>query len=146
MPHYRAYEHGDLDAVAALWLDSFLSVGLGIEAGPVEALRARIPLELADDWQVTVAMESGEIVGFLAVKPATKVLDQLFITPSAKGMGIGTALLQKAMALMPAGFTLRTQRDNQRARAFYIARGLRQIEPPVAASAFSYPVVYYAWP
>ena len=47
------------------------------------------------------------MVAFLATKPEQHVLDQLFVSPDAKGKGLGTRLLRLAVAEMPGGFRLR---------------------------------------
>ncbi len=56
------------------------------------------------------------------------VVDQLFVAPEAQRRGVGSTLLRDVMALRPTGFTLRTFRANQAARAFYEACGLVAID------------------
>jgi ribosomal protein S18 acetylase RimI-like enzyme len=143
---YREFRDNDLEAVAKVWLESWRSIGLGSDRLVTEAAnRERIRRELADGWHVTVAIDGDRIVGFLATRPIEGVLDQLFISPEAKGCGIGTALLKLAMTEMPDGFRLRAAEANRAACKFYEARGLRRrgAEPH---PAFGHMTVIYVWP
>jgi GNAT superfamily N-acetyltransferase len=99
---YRTATEADFDAVARLWLESWQSTGLAIARfATEEGNRKRIALEVANGWNVTLAVAGQRIVGFLATKPVISVLDQLFVAPDMKGKGIGKALLASAKAEMP---------------------------------------------
>lgn len=74
-----------------------------------------------------MAVADGILVGFLALKPAAALLDQLFVAPARQGWGIGTLLLDHAKAAMPGGFTLHTAAEDARARAFYASAGLVEV-------------------
>lgn len=142
----RPFMDADLDAVARVRLESWRSTGLDVVARATEGgNRARIRDELAAGWRVTVAVEDKRIVAFLAAKPATSALDQLFVSPDMKGRGIGAALLKRAMADMPGGFWLRTAEANVDACRFYEAHGMRRDrgEPhPLLGHA----TAIYLWP
>ncbi len=143
---YRNFRDGDLEAVATVWLESWWSTNLDVAAFATELeFQKRIRLELETGWRVIVAAEDEQVVGFLATKPTEGVLDQLFINPSAKGRGIGTALLKRAMTEMPDGFWLRTADANRRACAFYEAQGLRRdrLEPH---PRLGHMTAIYVWP
>jgi ribosomal protein S18 acetylase RimI-like enzyme len=143
---YRNFRDGDLEVVATVWLESWRSIGLDIAALATElGFQERIRLELESGWRVIVAAEDEQVIGFLATKPTEGVLDQLFVSPNAKGRGIGTALLKRAMTEMPNGFWLRTADANQAACAFYEARGMRRdrIEPH---PRLGHMTVIYVWP
>ena len=71
-----------------------------------------------------VAEHQGALLGFLALKRADHCLDQLFIAPNAKRIGIGRSLFSFAKTAMPNGFWLRTAADNKEACAFYEAVGM----------------------
>ena len=109
------------------------------------ALRERIDLEVAEDWTLTVAISRDGIIGFIAIKPNSAILDQLFVAPEAIGLGIGRALLTVAMVAMPGGFVLHTASSNQRARCFYEKSGLtlhlHGLHPRTG-----HPVSFYRWP
>jgi len=143
---YRNIRDDDLEAVATVWLESWRSTNLDVAALATELeFQKRIRLELETDWRVIVATEDEQVVGFLATKPTKGVLDQLFINPSAKGRGIGTALLKRAMTEMPGGFWLRTADANRPACAFYEVHGLRRdrIEPHLRLGHMT---AIYVWP
>ena len=96
-----------------------------------------------DEWDVVRIVEARcGPVGFHCL--LEDVVDQLFVVPEAQGQGIGSTLLCDVMALRPAGFTLRTFRANQAARAFYEARGLVAIEFG-RSEAENEPDVTYRW-
>jgi ribosomal protein S18 acetylase RimI-like enzyme len=144
--HYRAFEHDDLEAVAAVWMESRRSIGRDVAELPtLRENQDRIRREIENGWHVIVASENVQIVGFLACKSAEGLLDQLFISPNAKGRGIGTALLKRAMTEMPAGFWLRAAVANRAARGFYESHGLRptRIEPH---PTLGHMTVIYVWP
>jgi ribosomal protein S18 acetylase RimI-like enzyme len=112
---------------------------------PTEAdLRERVDIELAEGWDVTVAVRDGEIVGFAAIKKKEAVLAELSVKPGSLGGGIGKALLAHAIAAMPGGFTLYTRIGNERARRFYEKAGLVELREgthPRSGDA----IVYYGW-
>jgi len=121
----RPAEERDRDAIADIWHASASLPGVGPAAMPDRGtMRQWVDEELADGWTVTVADGGGGIVGFVALKPARRVLDQLFVAPGALGAGVGRALLGCAMAAMPGGFTLFTRPGNGRACRFYERAGL----------------------
>ena len=142
----RPYRDQDRKAVAKLWLDSWRSTGLAVavhvtEAGNLE----RIERELAAGWDVHLAWDEDRLVGFLALKPASGCLDQLFISPEAQGSGVGRTLLDLAKLQLPAGFWLRTSVDNLRACRFYERNGMRWGETQPHPSLGHLTVIFH-WP
>lgn len=136
----------DLDAIADVWWESSRSAdGAPADHPGVEQLRERIDDEVARDWRLTVAVQNGRIVGFLALKPQVAILDQLFVLPAAQRSGIGRALLDRAKAELAAGFTLRTLADNRAARRFYEHQGLT-LALEGKHPRLGYPVCFYRWP
>ena len=85
------------------------------------------------------------LVGFLALKPATGCLDQLFVAPEAQGRGIGRLLLDLAKDTLPRGLWLRTAEDNHRACRFYQRNGLRPSEQQTHPS-LGHSTIVYRWP
>ena len=55
-------------------------------------------------------------------------LESLYVLPGHSGSGLGTALLDLAKSLAPAGFGLWVFETNTRARSFYRGRGLVELE------------------
>jgi putative acetyltransferase len=76
--------------------------------------------------QVWVAEVDGEIVGMVAV--ADGFVQQLYILPGYQGLGIGSALLEKAIDLSPGDLELWAFQQNERARGFYERRGFVAVE------------------
>ncbi len=93
--------------------------------------------------QVWVAEQDAVIVGLLSV--AEGRVGQLYVDPSAQGVGVGTALLQKAKQLWPKGLALFTFQRNERARWFYERRGFRAVTFGVSPPPESEPDVKYVW-
>lgn len=120
----RSYAPGDEAALAELWFESWLSVGLEHPEVTQAELAERLPRELAERWDVTVAEADGRLLGFLALALPERRLDQLFIAPAAQGRGVGKALFDVARQRMPDGFWLSTQPANRRARAFHERCGM----------------------
>ena len=142
---YRAAEPADFDAIADVWRESALaSEGARSSLPSLAELRSRVDHEIAAGWAVTVALDGQEIIGFLALKPALAALDQLFILPTHQGRGIGRALIERAKAAMPSGFTLRTASANHKARRFYGRSGLLLLEEALHPKS-GLPVCCYSW-
>lgn len=73
-------------------------------------------------------------------------LDHLYVLPDVARAGIGTSLLQLAMALRPDGFELWTFADNRPARALYAKHGLVAVEfGDGRGNEEGAPDVRYAW-
>jgi len=143
---FRPYRDADLDAVARVWRESFLSSGVTPATPPTDAAnRDRILRELAAHWRITVAIEDGAVVGFMATQPALGVLDQLFIAPSAQGKGLGAEMLRLAQDEMPGGFWLRAAQENVHACRFYEREGLR-LDRLAPHPVYGHPTVVYVWP
>jgi GNAT superfamily N-acetyltransferase len=108
-----------------------------------DALLQRLTGDLAR-CHVAVARNGPEIVAFVAYDPEQLWLRQLFVHPASQGQGIGTRLLATAVQAMPHGW-LRTDETNERARHFYLDRGLKVrrigLHPGTGA-----PMVELEWP
>lgn len=77
------------------------------------------------DHDVEVCVDDGQIMGFVAI--TDKWLHHLYVDPTTQGGGIGTALLEKAMAKRPE-LNLWVFQQNTPARAFYAAHGFVDVE------------------
>lgn len=91
-----------------------------------EETRRWIPEIVMRRSEVWVAELEGKIVGFLSV--AGDHLDHLYVRPGYYRQGIGDRLLAQAKAMSPRRLRLFTFQRNERARAFYEARGFVPID------------------
>ncbi|MEH6693561.1 MAG: GNAT family N-acetyltransferase [Hyphomonas sp.] len=120
----RPAKPGDYPALADLWHESWISIGIS-NAWDLdrEGVRRRFMQEAEDRWEIYLAETDGKPVGFLALVPAENQLDQIFVAPEKKGMGIGSALLDFAQQKLPEWIVLWTSAENARARRFYEQAG-----------------------
>lgn len=81
-------------------------------------------------WDLSVrevwVAETDHLVGFLAMTGSW--LDDLYVDPAGQRDGVGSALLEVAMATHPQGFALWVFETNHPALAFYRRHGLVELE------------------
>jgi GNAT superfamily N-acetyltransferase len=95
--------------------------------------------------EVLVARESGEPVGFLALRGGD--VDHLYVHPDAQRRGVGTALLAAAKARRPDGLELWAFQRNTPALAFYARHGfVERRRTDGSANEEREPDVRLAWP
>lgn len=85
--------------------------------------------ELIPTHQVTMAMETGGVVGFIAVRsqPDGGWIDQLYVHPSRLRRGIGSTLLQVALMRLEGTVRLNTFEENRGARKFFERYGFKAV-------------------
>lgn len=76
--------------------------------------------------EVFVTEVAGEIAGFCVATPTR--LEHLYVHPDHQGRGMGSALFDAVAAARPSGFDLWVFEANERAIAFYEARGCVEVE------------------
>ncbi len=124
------------DRATAIDLIRAYYAGEGYEFSPPDIERAVDEIVagagLAHLWLIE---RSGEAVGYLCLAAGFSLeagggdyfLDEIYVTPEARGEGIGTMALdyaeQQCRALGARRLSLVTERANPRARAFYECRG-----------------------
>jgi len=141
----RGTRENERDQIAKVWHSSASLPDVGPPQMPsYEVLRARVDEELASGWVVTVAVDGGEIAGFVALRPEESYLAELFVSPSYLGCGLGKRLLDHAKTVMQDGFTLFTTTKNARARHFYEREGLIP-ERESLHPRTGHPITYYRW-
>jgi GNAT superfamily N-acetyltransferase len=74
---------------------------------------------------VVVAERGGEVVGF--AEPVDGWLKALYVAPSAQRTGVGSALFEHSMRVLPRGFSLWVFQRNTRALEFYARYGCAEV-------------------
>jgi N-acetylglutamate synthase-like GNAT family acetyltransferase len=126
----RRAEPGECTALSELALRS--KAHWGYDAGFLAACRAELTVEPADvqRLRVTVAEESGEVVGFYALGggPPEGELSFLFVEPARIGTGIGTLLWQDCLATAARiGLSRIRIESDPFAEGFYTAVGATRV-------------------
>ncbi|MCE1237556.1 MAG: GNAT family N-acetyltransferase [Hyphomicrobiales bacterium] len=124
-----AWDHAYLPEVVDLWVASWARTMPTID---FEARRPwlveRLREHLSAGVHVAVAIaETGDVVGFVTIDPATGWLDQIAVHPDVWGAGVAEALLAEARRVSPARVGLDVNADNARAVAFYEKQGFARI-------------------
>lgn len=124
-----AYDDAFLPEMADLWVATWAATLPEID---FEARRGWLVEHLAaalDAGQaIRVAIvETGDVVGFVLIDPATGWLDQIAVGPDLRGAGIAEALLAAARELSPERIGLDVNADNPRAVAFYLRQGFVEV-------------------
>ena len=127
----RSDEH---DAVARVWMNSWVSTGLEDASNFLLAqLRARIPREVEKGWSLFVADDAGAIAAMLALHLPNMYLDQLFVAPEYQGRDLGRKLLAFTRQRLPDEIWLRCVRENEKAWRWYEREGFvfekEEVEP-----------------
>jgi ribosomal protein S18 acetylase RimI-like enzyme len=135
----------EFDDVARVWMDSHVSTGLATGSDATFAqLRARIPVEIANGWQLYVVELDGRIAAMLAFRTRDNYLDQIFVAPEYQHKGIGKKLLAFTRQHLPDEILLRTAVANHSAITWYEREGFVR-ENEVMQDGWSGPRVYYRW-
>jgi ribosomal protein S18 acetylase RimI-like enzyme len=130
-PHLRPATFEDADAVSEVYLRARQTIAA---YAPLmhsdEEVRQWIAEFLLPSGEVTVALDGDRIVGMSAMSSAYGVvwLDQLYVSPSSFGLGIGSHLLADVVDRARTVVQLYTFAQNTRARAFYERHGFEVIE------------------
>ena len=118
----RPFEPRDLDAAAAAanaaCRQAYAFFGYN---HPVSMSRQRLADSLTEGQVFFVPEMNGVVVGILTLKPA--FIDRLFIAPTWQGLGIGSACLDFAKSLYPAGLDLNCAQQNLGACRLYERHG-----------------------
>lgn len=143
----RPADQADLPEVADLFLASRTGASGAMPPvnAPWEVVRGHI-----ESWDLTarevwLAEDDMGLVGFATLTGAW--LESLYVAPERQGTGVGTALLELAMALRPDGFGLWVFASNAPARGFYRRHGLIELEhTDGSGNAEHQPDIRMVWP
>jgi hypothetical protein len=121
----RPEEH---DAVARVWMESWVSTGLEDASNfLLTKLRARIPMEIEKGWSLFVANDGGTLAAMLALHLRDHYLDQLFLRRNIRARISGGNCWHSRERICRTVW-LRCVRENQKAwrcsaRGFCIREG-----------------------
>ena len=78
---------------------------------------------------VTVALESGAVLGFIALseREGSHWVDQLYVHPARLRRGVGSTLLQLQLGRLQGTVRLYTFEPNRGARSFYERHGFKPL-------------------
>jgi len=144
-PKIRPAVAEEYDEIARVWMESWVSTGLGEASNFLLAnLRARIRREIEDGWSLFVADDQGKIAAMLALHLPKLYLDQLFVAPQYQGCSLGRKLLAFTRTQLPDEICLRCARGNEKAWRWYEREGFvfekEQVEPTNGLM-----MKYYRW-
>lgn len=143
----RLAVESDLAQVADLFIASRTGAAPAMPAinAPLEVVREHIEAWDLGTREVWLAEDAMGLVGFATLTGPW--LESLYIAPDRQGTGVGTALLELAMALRPSGFGLWVFASNAPARGFYRRHGLIELEhTDGSANSEREPDIRMAWP
>jgi ribosomal protein S18 acetylase RimI-like enzyme len=144
-PIVRPARADEYDEVGRVWMESWVSTGLGEASNFLLAiLRARVRKEIEDGWSLYVADDNGRLAAMLALHLPKRYLDQLFVAPRYQGRSVGRQLLAFTRTQLPDAIWLRCARENEKAWRWYEREGFvfekEAVEPTTGLM-----MKYYRW-
>jgi ribosomal protein S18 acetylase RimI-like enzyme len=143
-PMIRPARPDEYDAVARVWMESWVSTGLEDASDALLAkLQSRVRHEI-DGWSLFVADDAGRLAAMLALHLPQHYLDQLFVAPDYQGQSLGRRLLAFTRETMPDEIWLRCVRENEKAWRWYEREGF-VFEKEAIEPAMGRAMKYYRW-
>ena len=144
-PMLRPARADEVDEIARVWMESWVSTGLEEASNFLLAnLRARVPREIEKGWSLYVADDDGRIAAMLALHLPQRYLDQLFVAPEYQRQGLGRRLLGFTREHLPDEIWLRCVRENDKAWRWYEREGF-VFEKEAVEPMTGYTMKYYRW-
>lgn len=100
--------------------------------------------ELLARRTVLVAELDGDVVGYMTMS-ADGMVPALYLSPPARGQGIGTMLLDRAKAVSPAKVELTVFEPNLAARRFYEREGFVEVPEARKVEEEGIPILLMRW-
>ena len=144
-PIIRPARAEEYDDIARLWMESWVSTGLGEESPFLLAhFRARIAKETGDGWSLFVADDDGRLAAMLALRLPILCLDQLFVAPPYQGRSLGRRLLAFTRTHLPNEIVLCCVRENEKAWRWYEREGF-VFEREAVEPMTGFKMKHYRW-
>lgn len=90
---------------------------------PRQIDRAAFDRETTGERVAVAEDASGQVIGFVSVHEPARFVHHLYVAPALQGQGVGRQLLAHAVALAGGKASLKCQRRNAEAMAFYARLG-----------------------
>ena len=144
-PVIRPARPDEYDAVARVWMESWVSTGLEDASDALLAkLQSRVRREIDNGWSLFVADDGGRLAAMLALHLPQRYLDQLFVAPDDQGQSLGRRLLTFTREKLPDEIWLRCVRENEKAWRWYEREGF-VFEKEAIEPALGRVMKYYRW-
>ena len=144
-PVIRPARPDEYDAIARVWMESWVSTGLEDASEALLAkLQARLRHEIDNGWSLFVADDDGRLAAMLALHVPQHYLDMLFVAPAYQGRSLGRRLLAFTREKMPDEIWLRCVRENEKAWRWYEREGF-VFEKETIEPAMGRTMKYYRW-
>ena len=127
----RPAHPNDSLAIADVFLRSWKILTPDIPLGHTDdQVRAWIAASVMVEKRVFVTIDDDAVIAMMAISEdgGGGCIDHLYVAPEHVGRGVGSALLEHALATLRAPVRLYTFQANERARRFYEARGFCAVE------------------
>lgn len=138
----RSYAATDKEVVLSIWRDASALAHPFLSAQATEQAHAMIRDRFLDMAETHVAVVDGQPVGFIAL--IGNEVGGLFVHPAFHGQGLGTALMDRAVALR-GSVELSVFSANAIGRRFYTRYGFAEGEERIAAF-FGHPEIRMHYP
>jgi putative acetyltransferase len=142
----RDVKETDREAMLDLWVAAW---GEAMPAIDFDQRRKWLRVHLAQLEVLGFVMrcETGprdRVLGFVALSPKLRYLDQIVVDLDHWGKGVGEALITEAKRVSPRGLWLDVNQDNPRAIAFYEKHGFRRLRAGRNPTS-GLPTFRYSW-
>jgi GNAT superfamily N-acetyltransferase len=140
------FQDEDLEEVVSMWHESkhaaFNYVPIQ-QSHTLDDDRNYFRNVITHECDVWLAEGGGEIHVMLALKG--ELIEQLFVRLGKQGLGVGSALLNKAREISPSGLQAFTFQKNAQARGFYARHGFKSVSYGTSPPPENEPDVLYVW-
>ena len=109
-----------------------------------EQLAGFFTAELLERRTVLVAELDGDVAGYMTMG-AKGMVPALYLAPHARGMGIGSMMLDRAKAMSPDGVELTVFEPNLQARRFYEREGFSEVPEARKVEEEGIPILLMRW-
>jgi GNAT superfamily N-acetyltransferase len=123
---FVSYEPRMAEELAVMWRRSFNHALAPFKDPNPPAARLKFLVEvLSQRAALTVAMDAGDVIGFMA--QSAQSIEQLYLHVKHQRHGVGSSFIELAKSASPQRLHLYTFQRNLKARRFYARHGFAEI-------------------